>query len=182
MSRRYAIKGPPDPGSRGILPETHDFIERLVVFESPRDSFPPRLVNRFGGVRLQQGNLLFELRDTLFQDLKFFAHIWISARWTAPVNFKAMATARADPISWRSRLLTLHVECSSYSKPPGVPSEGTDGRGPARCGTACLLAVPQVGTKPALVESAIQSVAGPAAVAERSEDGRNERNGNGPTS
>jgi len=37
-----------------------------------------------------------------------------------------------------------------------------DGRGPARCGTAYLLAVPEVRTKPALGASAIQSVAGPA--------------------
>ena len=38
-----------------------------------------------------------------------------------------------------------------------------DGRGPARCGTAYWLAVPEVRTKPAWGESAIQSVAGPAA-------------------
>ena len=37
-----------------------------------------------------------------------------------------------------------------------------DGRGPARCGTAYWLAVPEVRTKPALGEPAILSVAGPA--------------------
>jgi hypothetical protein len=37
-----------------------------------------------------------------------------------------------------------------------------DGRGPARCGTAYWLAVPEVRTKPAWGEFAIQSVAGPA--------------------
>jgi len=42
-----------------------------------------------------------------------------------------------------------------------LPFDRIDVRGPA-CGTAYLLAVPEVRTKPAWRESAIQSVAGPA--------------------